>query len=113
MTASASGLDITHTYRIKLVIADGDRNVEYDSAIFLEANSFNIGQNVLGLNYTANNKTICPSTILPTLNATGLSTGTTFVWKKGLPFSPAQTAATTLDLNTLLPLISSEFIIIV
>jgi hypothetical protein len=46
MTASASGLDITHT-RIKLVIADGDRNVEYDSAIFLEANSFNIGQNVL------------------------------------------------------------------
>jgi hypothetical protein len=46
MTASASGLDITHTYRIKLVIADGDRNVEYDSAIFLEANSFNIGQNV-------------------------------------------------------------------
>jgi hypothetical protein len=53
----ASGLDITHTYRIKLVIADGDRNVEYDSAIFLEANSFNIGQNVLGLNYTANNKT--------------------------------------------------------
>jgi hypothetical protein len=58
MTASASGLDITHTYRIKLVI-DGDRNVEYDSAIFLEANSFNIGQNVLGLNYTAaNNKAI-------------------------------------------------------
>jgi hypothetical protein len=99
MTAS-SGLDITHTYRIKLVIADGDRNVEYDS-IFLEANSFNIGQNVLGLNYTAaNNKAICPSTILPTLNATGLSTGTTFVWKKSLPFSPAQTA-TTLDLNTL------------
>jgi hypothetical protein len=36
MTASASGLDITHTYRIKLVIADGDRNVEYDSAIFLK-----------------------------------------------------------------------------
>jgi hypothetical protein len=79
MTASASGLDITHTYRIKLVIADGDRNVEYDSAIFLEANSFNIGQNVLGLNYTAANNKAISSTILPTLNATGLSTGTTFV----------------------------------
>jgi hypothetical protein len=105
MTASASGLDITHTYRIKLVIADGDRNVEYDSAIFLEANSFNIGQNVLGLNYTAaNNKAICPSTILPTLNATGLSTGTTLYGKRRLPFSQT---ATTLDLNTLLPLISS------
>jgi hypothetical protein len=86
MTASASGLDITHTYRIKLVIADGDRNVEYDSAIFLEANSFNIGQNVLGLNYTAaNNKAICPSTILPTLNATGLSTGTTLYGKRRSP----------------------------
>jgi hypothetical protein len=26
--------------------------------LFSEANSFNIGQNVLGLNYTANNKAI-------------------------------------------------------
>jgi hypothetical protein len=84
MTASASGLDITHTYRIKL--ADGDRNVEY-SAIFLEANSFNIGQDVLGLNYTvANNRTICPSTILPILTATGLPIGTTFVGKEASHF---------------------------
>jgi hypothetical protein len=61
-----------YTYLPNQISADGDRNVEYDSAIFLEANSFNIGQNVLGLNYTvANNKAICPSTILPTLNATG------------------------------------------
>jgi hypothetical protein len=68
-------------------------------AIFLEANSFNIGQNVLGLNYTAaNNKAICPSTILPTLNA-GLSRNHFCMEKGGLPFSPAQTA-TTLDLNT-------------
>jgi hypothetical protein len=29
-------LDITHTYRIKLVIADGGNNVDNDSAIFLE-----------------------------------------------------------------------------
>jgi hypothetical protein len=35
MLASASGLDITHTYRIKLVIADGGNNVDNDSAIFL------------------------------------------------------------------------------
>jgi hypothetical protein len=53
MLASASGLDITHTYRIKLVIADGN-NVDND-AIFLEANSFNIGQDVLGLDYTVAN----------------------------------------------------------
>ncbi|MEZ7503788.1 choice-of-anchor L domain-containing protein [Flavobacterium sp. Arc2] len=108
MVASASGLDTTHTYRIKLVIADGGDNVAYDSAIFLEANSFNIGQDVLGMDYTtANNRAICPSTVLPTLNATGLPAGTTFIWKKeGVPFSPAQTAST-LNLNSLLPLISS------
>jgi gliding motility-associated-like protein len=108
MIASATGLDITHIYRIKLVIADGGNNTGYDSAIFLKANSFNIGQNVLGLDYTAaNNKAICPGTVLPTLSATSLSSGTTFIWKKeGVPFSPAQTGAT-LDLNSVLPLIGS------
>jgi hypothetical protein len=69
------------TYRIKLVIADGGNNVDNDSAIFLEANSFNIGQDVLGLDYTvANSRAICPSTILP-ITATE-PIGTTFVWKK-------------------------------
>jgi gliding motility-associated-like protein len=108
MLASASGLDITHTYRIKLVIADGGNNVDNDSAIFLEANSFNIGQDVLGIDYTvANNRAICPTTILPILTATDLPIGTTFEWKKeGVPFSPAQTAAT-LDLNMFIPLVSS------
>jgi gliding motility-associated-like protein len=108
MLASASGLDITHTYRIKLVIADGGNNVDNDSAIFLEANSFNIGQDVLGIDYTATNgRAICPSTILPILTAADLAIGTTFVWKReGVPFSPAQTAAT-LDLNMLIPLVNS------
>jgi gliding motility-associated-like protein len=108
MIASAVGLDITHTYRIKLVIADGANNTGYDSAIFLEANSFNIGQNVLGLDYTtANNNALCPFVALPTLAATGLSSGTTFLWKKeGRSFTPAQTGPT-LDLNTLMPMVSS------
>lgn len=108
MIASAAGLDITHTYRIKLVIADGSNNTGYDSAIFLEANSFNIGQDVLGLDYTAaTNRAICPSEILPTLTASGLSPGTTFEWKKeGNVFSPTQTGST-LDINIVLPLISS------
>jgi gliding motility-associated-like protein len=108
MIASATGLNTTHIYRIKLVIADGGNNTGYDSAIFLKANSFNIGQNVLGLDYTAaNNMAICPGTILPTLSATSLSPGTTFVWKKeGVAFSPVQTG-TTLDLNSVLPLIGS------
>ncbi|WP_074724388.1 T9SS type B sorting domain-containing protein [Flavobacterium frigoris] len=108
MLASATGLDITHTYRIKLVIADGGNNTGYDSAIFLNANSFNIGQDVLGLDYTiANNKAICPESSLPILSANGLSAGTTFLWKKeGIDFSPAQTGAT-LNLNLILPLIDS------
>jgi gliding motility-associated-like protein len=108
MLASATGLDITHIYRIKLVIADGGNNTGYDSAIFLEANSFNIGQDVLGLDYTtANNAAICPGNTLPILSAAGLDPGTTFVWKKnGTVFSPAQTG-TTLDLNTITPLVSS------
>jgi gliding motility-associated-like protein len=108
MIASAAKLDITHTYRIKLVIADGGDNTEYDSAIFLKANSFNIGQNVLGLDYTkANNSAICSGNILPTLSAEGLSSGTTFEWKEdGHAFSTAQITPT-LDLNTLTPNISS------
>ncbi|MFV8368082.1 choice-of-anchor L domain-containing protein [Flavobacterium sp. LB2R40] len=108
MIASATGLDINHVYRIKLVIADGGNNTGYDSAIFLEANSFNIGQDVLGLDYTeANNSAICPGSTLPILSARGLSPGTTFVWKKeNMGISPAQTGET-LDLNTLFPMISS------
>ena len=108
MLASATGLDITHIYRIKLVIADGGNNTGYDSAIFLEANSFNIGQDVLGLDYTtANNAAICPGNTLPILSAAGLSAGTTFVWKKnGIAFSPAQTGET-LNLNNIIPLVGS------
>ncbi|SFF17345.1 T9SS type B sorting domain-containing protein [Flavobacterium xueshanense] len=108
MLASATGLDITHVYRIKLVIADGGNNTGYDSAIFLEANSFNIGQDVLGLDYTtANNAAICPGNTLPILSAAGLDSGTTFEWKKqGVAFSPPQTGKT-LDLNTVNPLVGS------
>lgn len=104
MLASATGLDITHVYRIKLVIADGGNNTGYDSAIFLEANSFNIGQDVLGLDYTAaNNRAICPGNTLPILSAAGLEPGTVFLWQKeGVALSPPRTGAT-LDLNTLLP----------
>ena len=108
MIASATGLNTNHIYHIKLVIADGGNDTGYDSAIFIKANSLNIGQNVLGLDYTDANKTaICPRTTLPILSAASLSAGTTFVWKKeGIAFSPAQTGAT-LNLNTIIPLISS------
>lgn len=108
MIASATGLNTNHIYQIKLVIADGGNDTDYDSAIFIKANSLNIGQNVLGLDYTDANKTaICPENTLPTLSAASLRTGTTFVWKKeGIAFSPAQTGAT-LNLNAIIPLIGS------
>ncbi|MEC5166314.1 gliding motility-associated-like protein [Flavobacterium sp. PL11] len=108
MVASANNLDINHVYRIKIVIADGGGNTKNDSAIFLEANSLNIGQYILGQDYSAENGTaICPGSTLPILSATGLSPGTTFVWKKqGVAFTPAQTSET-LNLNTIVPLISS------
>jgi gliding motility-associated-like protein len=108
MVASAKNLDVTHTYHIKLVVADGGNDVGYDSAIFLNANSFNIGQNVLGLDYSSENNTgICPGSSLPVLSAAGLSSGTTFVWKKGgIVISPVQTGST-LNLNSVLPLLTT------
>ena len=108
MIASASGLDVNHTYRIKLVIADGGNNTEYDSAIFIEADSFNIGQNILGLDYTIeNNRALCPGDSLPILSAVGLKPNTTFVWQKdGVAFSPEQTSAE-LNLNLIDPNLAS------
>ena len=50
LNASAT-LEINQTYHIKLVIADrGDTN--FDSAIFIASDSFNIGQDVLGEDIT-------------------------------------------------------------
>jgi hypothetical protein len=60
-----------------------------------------IGQNVLGLDYLAENKrAFCPGDSLPILSALGLKPGTTFVWQKdGVAFTPEQTGAV-LNLNT-------------
>ncbi len=59
MNASSTTLIPNTTYHIKLVIADR-RDNQADSAIFLGANSFNVGQDVLGSDYTlASNNAIC------------------------------------------------------
>ena len=59
MNASSTTLIPNTTYHIKLVIADRKDN-QADSAIFLSANSFNVGQDVLGPDLTIANKTaIC------------------------------------------------------
>lgn len=112
MTAFASGLDVTHTYHIKIVIADGGNNVGYDSALFLEANTFSIGQSTLGPDYTiaATNTAYCPgATNLPTLNANpgnSLAAGTTFSWLNGTTPIASQTSST-LNLNTITPPLAS------
>ncbi|WP_326936622.1 choice-of-anchor L domain-containing protein [Flavobacterium sp. PL11] len=59
MSASSTTLIPNTTYHIKLVIADG-KDFKSDSAIFLGANSFNVGQDVLGKDLTVASKTaIC------------------------------------------------------
>ncbi|AWA29848.1 hypothetical protein HYN48_07015 [Flavobacterium magnum] len=106
MTASAV-VDVTHQYTIKLVIADGvdSNNIPsplYDSAVFFGANTFNIGSEVLGLDYTAVNATatpprdaICPGGVMPTLGpVTPLPAGTTYQWKKDDQIIPGQTGPT-------------------
>ncbi len=108
MTASASGLNTTHTYKIKIVIADGNNNTGYDSAIFLQANSFNLVQ-TLGPDYTvANGNASCPGGTLPTLALQGdpVGSGTTYAWKVDGVTQPSQTGAT-FDLNTITPALAS------
>jgi len=59
MSASSTTLVPNTPYHIKLVIADRQDN-KADSAIFLGANSFNVGQDVLGPDLTlANNSAVC------------------------------------------------------
>lgn len=91
MTATASGLIVGNTYRIKIVIADGGGNVGYDSAIFLKANSFNANANILGPDIA-----LCSGDPLPTLQpTTALQPGTTYSWSKegSGTFTPPQNGA--------------------
>ena len=82
-------------YHIKLVIADrGD--YKSDSAIFIAANSFNIGQNVLGADFlVSNNSAICAGStheLFTTLNPLLYS----FQWLKNGVVMAGQTASTLL-----------------
>lgn len=62
MNASSTSLIPNTSYHIKLVIADR-QDYQADSAIFLGANSFNVGQDVLGSDMTIANKTaVCDLT---------------------------------------------------
>ena len=88
---NASSTLIPNTpYHIKLVIADRT-DYESDSAIFIASDSFNIGQQVLGLDLTvANHTAVCYGQTY-TLNS-GLNPAEyTFTWKKGNQVLAGQT----------------------
>ena len=81
LLTAASMLTPGVPYHIKLVIADRS-DPQSDSAIFLSSNSFNIGQNVLGLDLTVSGGNALCYGANHTID-TGLTTANyTFVWKK-------------------------------
>ncbi|WP_395056082.1 choice-of-anchor L domain-containing protein [Flavobacterium sp.] len=96
MNASSTNLSITDTYHIKLVIADGNNDSQYDSAVFLGGGSFDFGQDVLGPDITIasgtapcnNNNINQPYTISSGLDPNLFD----FVWKdvNGIPI-PGET----------------------
>lgn len=75
LTAKAE-VEANQAYEIKLVIAD-DTNYRYDSAVFLEAESFNIGAN-LGNDLTGNNA-LCKDEVY-SLNLLDTPNNTTIRW---------------------------------
>ena len=79
MSASSNSLIPNTAYHIKLVIADR-QDSQSDSAIFLGANSFNVGQDVLGPDITiASNTAICDNGTHTLVS--GLNPGIySFVW---------------------------------
>ncbi len=87
LTASGA-VTAGETYTIKLVIAE-ETDGAYDSAVFLEAGSFNLGGNI-GVDQTisAGNPGCLGTPII--LDATiGTAAGTTYVWMKdGQPLAP-------------------------
>lgn len=91
MNASAI-LSPNTPYKIKLVVADRI-DPQSDSAIFLSANSFNIGQNVLGTDLTvAANTALCDGESF-VINS-GLNPAEfTFVWKRNNVVIPTETGS--------------------
>lgn len=92
MNASAT-LIANRQYKIKLVIADRIAP-QADSAIFLSANSFNIGQNVLGNDLTIAANTALCSGETHVLDS-GLDPSTySFVWKRNNGILPGENGST-------------------
>ena len=103
LSAKASGLNINHTYHIKIVIADGNNNSGYDSALFLEGNSFSFGTNLLGPDkVVTNNSATCFGYPFPSLvaNTTNVASNTTYAWYYGQPTLSPPTYGTLIPSET-------------
>lgn len=84
------------TYRFKMVLADYD-DQQYDSAVFLEAGSFNLGINILDQSGTSlpSSIQVCDNDI-PTLTASVQIPNTTFQWlHNGTPIPGATSSSYT------------------
>ena len=89
---AASVLTAGVPYHIKLVIADRS-DPQSDSAIFLSSNSFNVGQDVLGLDLTvAGGNALCYGTN-HTLDTGLIAANYIFVWKKDGVVLPSETGS--------------------
>lgn len=88
---NASAVLIPNTpYHIKLVIADRTDSGS-DSAIFIASDTFNIGQDVLGLDLTiANNNAVCSGST-KILNSNLSASNYTFTWTKDGVLIPNET----------------------
>lgn len=91
LTATANVIP-NETYHVKLVIAD-EQNYRYDSAVFLEAGSFQLSTN-LGPNLLlANNTALCENETL-VLDATQPGTNNSYKWFKDNVEQTTETNAT-------------------
>ncbi|WP_310554497.1 choice-of-anchor L domain-containing protein [Flavobacterium sp.] len=103
MNASSTSLVPNTTYHIKLVIADGNNDNQFDSAVFLGGGSFNFGQDVLGPDLTINtNSALCSNNGInePYTITSGLDSNLfDFVWKdaNGIPIPGATNSDLTIN----------------
>lgn len=79
LTAKANVIP-NEIYHVKLVIAD-EKNYRYDSAVFMEAGSFNQSTNLGVDRLFSTNNPVCESETVE-LNAESLGTGATYKWFK-------------------------------
>jgi len=91
LTATASTVP-NETYHVKLVIAD-EQNYRYDSAVFLEAGSFQLSTDLGEDRLLSTNNPICSNDILE-LEAYNSGIGVTYKWFKNTVEIPFETSST-------------------